>query len=414
VALLHRSSGRHDSVVADERGGERPARRSRTAGNPAGAGRTRKSTAPVPVAKKAVANKAVAKKAVAKKAVVKRAVAKKAVAKKAVVKKAAVKKVAAVNPPAAAPAKKVVARRATAKKAGVGTGAAFKKVAAERAAAKKTAPAMGKATGTRRTTAARRPIGRLRTPILADLPRRTEDVDEAPPDQIGQGSVDLDQLPPPPSQASASQAPAAETDAPQAGAPETEAPPAEPGSPSSQTLPPPPPPPQAAPAPAPAPPSAPAPPARKRSRARLALAVVGLVALAVVIALVVAAVAGPSGVKYDELQPGDCLEKPGDRFVRAERVDCAEPHDLEVFALVTDPAPRDARYPGPEILEREATVACLPQFQAYVGIPFEQSELRFTGYVPTERNWEEDNRLLVCTLSARTGRLTGTVKDSRR
>jgi hypothetical protein len=144
------------------------------------------------------------------------------------------------------------------------------------------------------------------------------------------------------------------------------------------------------------------------------LAAVALVAVVVLVAVAVARIVGPSGVKYDELRPGDCLEKPGDRFVRAERVDCAEPHDLEVFALVTDPAPRGARYPGPDILEREATVACLPQFQTYVGIPFEQSELRFTGYVPTERNWEEHNRLLVCTLSARTGRLTGTVKDSRR
>jgi hypothetical protein len=142
--------------------------------------------------------------------------------------------------------------------------------------------------------------------------------------------------------------------------------------------------------------------------------VVILVAVAVIVAAVVTRIAGPDGVKYSELRPGDCLEQPGDRFVRAERVDCAEPHDLEVFALVTDPAPRGARYPGPDILEREATVACLPQFQTYVGIPFEQSELRFTGYVPTERNWEEHNRLLVCTLSARTGRLTGTVKDSRR
>ncbi len=144
------------------------------------------------------------------------------------------------------------------------------------------------------------------------------------------------------------------------------------------------------------------------------LAAIAVVALVAIVATLVAVAGGPSGVKYSELRPGDCLEKPGDRFVRAKRVDCAEPHDLEVFALVTDPAPRGARYPGPEILEREATVACLPQFQSYVGIPFDQSELHFTGYVPTKRNWEEDNRLLVCTLSARTGRLTGSVKDSKR
>jgi hypothetical protein len=158
---------------------------------------------------------------------------------------------------------------------------------------------------------------------------------------------------------------------------------------------------------------------RARGRGlRLATAalVIALIALAAGVGILGAVLGGSraGGVKYTELRPGDCLEKPGDRFVRAQRLDCAKPHDLEVFALVDDPAARRARYPGREILEREATVACLPQFQSYVGIPFDQSQLVFTGYVPTQRNWEGDNRRLVCTVSAHSGRLTGSVKDSRR
>ena len=446
VALLHRSSGRHDSVVADERGGERPARRPRKSGNPsAGATRARKTTAAAPDdvdgpdaaapaarsrapgarrggsagAEKAVAKRGAAKKAVVEKLAAKKVAAKKVAAKKVASKKVTAKKVTAKKKVAAkkvtakkvtakkvstkkvaagkAAVKKVAARKSTAKKAGVAATAAARKAVAERGTGRKAARPLEERARTRRSTpAVRRPIGRLRTPILADLAPPTEDVAEAPaPHQV-------EQVPPPPAP------PEPPADVPAAATPTAEAP-----SPSPVEA-------AAKPAPAPAPPSAPPAPAppsapkRRRSTRTVVLTVVALVALLVVIAVVVTRVVGPSGVKYDELRPGDCLEKPGDRFVRAERVDCAEPHDLEVFALVTDPAPRDARYPGPEILEREATVACLPQFQTYVGIPFEQSELRFTGYVPTEKNWEADNRLLVCTLSARTGRLTGTVKDSRR
>jgi hypothetical protein len=256
-----------------------------------------------------------------------------------------------------------------------------------------------------------------------------------------------DERPPPPPP-EPPRAPETTTEPPPETATETAAEPA----PEPPSRPPPPADTSEAPAPAPSPPSAPPAPTGPPATQALVLAVVALVlcvtiivpvvalvvalgarrsglrlATAAVVLSLVALVAGvvidarlvtnavrEDGVKYSELRPGDCLEKPGERFVRAKRVDCAEPHDLEVFALVTDPAPRGARYPGPEILEREATVACLPQFQTYVGIPFEQSELQFTGYVPTERNWEEHNRLLVCTLAARTGRLTGTVKDARR
>jgi hypothetical protein len=151
---------------------------------------------------------------------------------------------------------------------------------------------------------------------------------------------------------------------------------------------------------------------------RLATAAVAVAAVALVAGLVadgaLIRASRSDGVKYSELKPADCLEKPGDRFVRATRLDCAKAHDLEVFALVDDPAPRGARYPGRDILEREATVACLPQFQSYVGIPFDQSQLAFVRYVPTERNWKGDNRRLVCAVSARSGRLTGSVKDTRR
>lgn len=144
----------------------------------------------------------------------------------------------------------------------------------------------------------------------------------------------------------------------------------------------------------------------------MAVVVLLVVALAVVVKRTVNRPA--KGVRYTDLRPGDCLQRPDDTFVRADRVPCTVDHDLEVFALIDDPAPRTAKYPGQEILEREANVACPPQFQSYVGIPFEQSSLTVLFYVPTKANWEGGNRRLLCTVSGRAGRFKGSVKGAAR
>jgi hypothetical protein len=47
-------------------------------------------------------------------------------------------------------------------------------------------------------------------------------------------------------------------------------------------------------------------------------------------------------------------------------------------------------------------------------VPFDQSQLRFTRYVPTERSWRDGDRLLLCTLSATEGQLQGPSRGSRR
>jgi len=155
-------------------------------------------------------------------------------------------------------------------------------------------------------------------------------------------------------------------------------------------------------------------------RADLRLATVALVigAVALVAGIGTAALAalngGSGGVKYSSLVPGDCLQKPGDAFDTVQRVDCAKPHDLEVFALVDDPAPKGSKYPGKELMDREANVTCPPQFQSYVGVPFEESQLAVPFFVPTKEAWDANSRRLLCTVSAKTGKLTGSVKDTKR
>ncbi|HEX3394889.1 MAG TPA: septum formation family protein, partial [Acidimicrobiales bacterium] len=156
----------------------------------------------------------------------------------------------------------------------------------------------------------------------------------------------------------------------------------------------------------------------RRGGLRLAGAALVIAVIAVLAGIGVAGAKAWGGdsnaVKYSDLVPGDCLKKPGANFETTERVDCAKPHDLEVFALVDDPAPRGAKYPGRDLMDREANVACPPQFESYVGVPFDQSQLSVTFFVPVKATWESNSRRLLCTVSAKTGQLTGSVKGSKR
>lgn len=113
---------------------------------------------------------------------------------------------------------------------------------------------------------------------------------------------------------------------------------------------------------------------------------------------------------------GTCLAFPAD--VGAEissfpAVDCAESHTHEVFAVVTS---AESNYPGFEALEAEAQVACLAEFEPYVGInPFD-SELFYEWIVPTLDSWDRsDDRQIVCVAGNHNGApLAGSIKNAQR
>ena len=416
--------------VADQQpGGETP-RRPRKSATPtrAASKRARAGGAPehgVPVDQAAEATPASAPRGAATKAGVKKsaAPARKAVAKKAAgpTKKTAANRAATTAPAKKVPAKKKAVTEAPAKKAAATkkSGAATKaKKSATVAPAKKTpgAPGTARKPPTRKAAAS---FG-VSAEAAVDETAVAPGAPPAPPSEAGEAPSDAQESPPPP--------------------PEVPPPPADDAAPAGTTTP-----------PEPAKPAGAAATgalilsllalavswlpvislvlavvilvavlavvvasrARRDNRPRSTPAlVIGFVALAVGIctAAVVAANRSEGGVAYTELVPGDCLEKPGSTLVRADRVDCSEPHDLEVFALVDDPSPRDAEYPGQAILEREANVACPPQFQSYVDPAIDQATLGFTFFVPTKANWDDGNRRLLCTVSASSGQLNASVR----
>lgn len=122
-----------------------------------------------------------------------------------------------------------------------------------------------------------------------------------------------------------------------------------------------------------------------------------------------------------ELTPGDCLPELGFEEISDVRLlDCDEPHSLEVFSVVQVGAASDP-FPGEDALSNTTFNACLAQFEAYVGTPYEDSELWIYTLSPVREGWEEFNdRESICLLYASGDdgftvmEQTGTFRNSQR
>ncbi|HDH03663.1 MAG TPA: hypothetical protein ENH15_05405 [Actinobacteria bacterium] len=91
-------------------------------------------------------------------------------------------------------------------------------------------------------------------------------------------------------------------------------------------------------------------------------------------------------------------------------VDCAEPHDNEVYYLF-DMA--DGLFPGVDQVSATAFEGCVAAFDSYVGLDYASSELVATFLAPSSGSWEEDDREVVCFLyQIDLDKLTGTMRDS--
>lgn len=163
-------------------------------------------------------------------------------------------------------------------------------------------------------------------------------------------------------------------------------------------------------------------PGRKRGRSRLkgvVLVLAGLVALAALVAGALWAYDNfrDEGIDYSELKVGDCFDSTASNEIRGIEVkSCAEPHNSEIFFLVTHPAGPSDAYPGKDALVQYAADNCLGQpLTDYLGIPLEQSKLKDFEIVPQESAWKDGRRVLVCGLdTGGEGDITGSVKGTRR
>lgn len=97
---------------------------------------------------------------------------------------------------------------------------------------------------------------------------------------------------------------------------------------------------------------------------------------------------------------GDCFSF--DRMVSIEQIStipCQLPHDVEVFAVLTDPSPPGAAYPGIAALHAQLRTQCEQLYEGYVGVPFsENAPTAINTFAAEESYWRLDVRTGFCAL----------------
>jgi len=111
---------------------------------------------------------------------------------------------------------------------------------------------------------------------------------------------------------------------------------------------------------------------------------------------------------------GDCYDvRPVDKAPPIYlKLDCALPHQNEVFAILEYTAGKE--YPGPDTLETQAKNECPKSWAAYVGAPYETSRFELAYNLPDQAGWGNGIRHVIgCLVVDPQGELiTGSVRGS--
>ena len=114
------------------------------------------------------------------------------------------------------------------------------------------------------------------------------------------------------------------------------------------------------------------------------------------------------------LEVGACFDDPDslEQVSEVPVVDCAEPHDNEVYATFDLP---DGDFPGIEQVQTAASDGCLgDRFESYVGTPYPESAIFASALWPTEQSWSAGDREVVCFLFEPEQKLIGSQRNAGR
>ncbi len=99
-----------------------------------------------------------------------------------------------------------------------------------------------------------------------------------------------------------------------------------------------------------------------------------------------------------ELSVGDCFDDDltfSEEVSDVDLVDCSEPHDNEVYAVHTM---TETSYPGLEATGEFADEWCVGEFEDFVGVAYDISELDIGWLAPTDESWSGGDREIICFL----------------
>lgn len=131
--------------------------------------------------------------------------------------------------------------------------------------------------------------------------------------------------------------------------------------------------------------------------------------------MILIAACGGGGQDVFSIDVGTCFDDQEEEFVTSvPEVDCAQPHDNEVFALIT--YDESDVYPGRDQMNERGRELCIEQFETYVGLPYAESDLEVFPITPSEDSWNNrDDREIVCALYALDfSKLTGSMRGAER
>jgi hypothetical protein len=93
---------------------------------------------------------------------------------------------------------------------------------------------------------------------------------------------------------------------------------------------------------------------------------------------------------------GDCLQRESIEMAEVDSVptvSCEEEHDAQVVAVFDV---REGDYPDDAEWEQLLVEGCLEGFEAFVGVPYEESALELQDLTPTPDGWEAGDREVLC------------------
>ena len=114
--------------------------------------------------------------------------------------------------------------------------------------------------------------------------------------------------------------------------------------------------------------------------------------------------AGESLPRIFAVHTGQCLNSAPNEMSGVHVVNCASPHDAEVFGTFRVAS---HRYPGTPALRRDAGLGCASRLSAYLNPELASASLTESYVYPDAGAWAACERTVVCTIRSATGQLTG-------
>ncbi len=119
------------------------------------------------------------------------------------------------------------------------------------------------------------------------------------------------------------------------------------------------------------------------------------------------------GVGAFSIQFGDCIQLPEETEIASvEGVPCSTPHDAQAFDAFEITG--YSSFPGDSVVNSEAEKGCLARFEGFVGTPYEESTLYFSGLTPLAAGWAEGDHEVQCLILPETGKISFDAQDSGR